>query len=277
MKITAPPGSSPQKRFAVASAHRGAGRSRRPEAGALIHRFESCSSTNDIARRLAEEGAEQGTVVIAREQTAGRGTKARSWHSARDQGLYLSVILRPRNPELTLFPLAAGLAASAAIDKVCGVKTGLKWPNDVCAMGKKLGGILVESCSLGNLLNYAILGIGLNVRQKEEDFPEELRPKAISLAMVAKKRIRTRELTRSLLAEIGRVFRMIEEGKKAEVIRSFLAKTVHPAGQPLTVVTDTGPHTGVFVGLDERGGLLLEENGKPSVFYSAEITMPAAD
>ena len=216
-------------------------------------------------------------MVVAREQTAGRGTRGRAWHSAKGQGLYLSVILRPLNPELTLFPLAAGLAVARAIDHVCGIKPGLKWPNDIYVGGKKLGGVLVEACSLGNLLNYAILGIGLNVRQKKEDFPRELRPKAVSLAMVVNKRVRMSDLMRSLLEEIGRVFRIIEEGKKAEVIRSFLARTVHPAGTPLTVVTDAGSRSGIFAGLDDRGGLLLDENGRRGVYYSAEISLLQAD
>ncbi len=82
---------------------------------------------------------------------------------------------------------------------------------------------------------------------------------------------------RSLLEEIGRVFRIIEEGKKAEVIRSFLARMVHPAGTPLTVVTDAGSRSGIFAGLDDRGGLLLDENGRRGVYYSAEISLLPAD
>jgi len=226
---------------------------------------------------MAESDAEEGTVVLAREQTSGRGTKGRGWHSAKDLGLYLSVILKPRNPRLTLLPLAAGLAVSAAIFKACGVVTVLKWPNDIYVRGKKLGGILIEAVSLGKRVNYAILGIGLNVKQKKEDFPVDLRNKAVSLAMITGKCLDAEELLNTLLDEVGRFYGAFHAGKNAEIIRSFTDRMSYPFGKILSLLTDAGPRTGAFAGLDDGGGLLLDQNGRRAVYYSGEIIGLQAD
>jgi BirA family biotin operon repressor/biotin-[acetyl-CoA-carboxylase] ligase len=133
------------------------------EIGAKIVRVESCPSTNDLAKELALSGEKEGTVVISEEQTQGKGTKGRSWFSARRKGLYLSVILTPPSPKISLLPLVAGLAVSDAVFSTVGIRTSLKWPNDLVWEGKKLGGLLCESGYLGNRVNYVILGLGLNV------------------------------------------------------------------------------------------------------------------
>src|SRR5512138_3547524 len=156
---------------------------------AVVHRFESIASTNDIAKALAQAGEGHGTAVLAREQIRGRGTKGRSWHSPSGLGLYVSFILRDPDgqpmPSLHLVPLAVGLAASDAILEVVGVETRLKWPNDVLFEGRKLGGILCEGNSLGASGGFVVAGIGLNAGQILADFPPELRDAATSLRLAA--------------------------------------------------------------------------------------------
>src|SRR5512138_215415 len=156
---------------------------------AVVHRFESVASTNDIAKALAQAGEGHGTAVLAREQIRGRGTKGRSWHSPAGLGLYASFILRAAEgrpvPSPHLLPLAVGLAVSDAILEAGGLETRLKWPNDVLFEGRKLGGILCEGNSLGASGGFVVAGIGLNVGQTLADFPAELRDAATSLRLAA--------------------------------------------------------------------------------------------
>jgi BirA family biotin operon repressor/biotin-[acetyl-CoA-carboxylase] ligase len=150
--------------------------------GQVLHWYEEIGSTNDRARELAEEGAEHGEVVIAEAQTAGRGRRGRSWASPARKNLYFSVVLRPdlpaeRAPELTL------VASVALCDTLrqAGVDVGIKWPNDLLASGKKIGGILTELAAEPDRVSWVVLGVGLNVNARAEDFPEELRAEATSV------------------------------------------------------------------------------------------------
>ena len=147
----------------------------------LLERDE-LDSTSDLLKRLANEGAPEGTTVVARSQLRGHGQQSRRWYSPPDLGLYLSVLLRPpwAAGDSGSLALLAGLALATACGDV-GVKAvRLKWPNDVLADGRKIGGILVEPTLRGARLEYAVLGFGVNVLHTAEDFPPELRATATS-------------------------------------------------------------------------------------------------
>ncbi len=141
---------------------------------------QSCGSTNDEAARLASAGAPDGTVVVAREQTAGRGRQGRAWHSPAGENLYLSCVLRPQLPPIRLvgLTLAAGIAVCDAIN-FFGVRASLKWPNDVLASRKKLAGILTEMSSRGQVVEHVIVGVGVDANTLE--FPAELADTATSM------------------------------------------------------------------------------------------------
>ncbi len=147
----------------------------------LLERDE-LDSTSALLKRLANEGAPEGTTVVARSQLRGRGQQSRRWFSPPDLGLYLSVLLRPpwAAGDSGSLALLAGLALATACGDV-GVKAvRLKWPNDVLAGGRKIGGILVEPTLRGARLEFAVLGFGVNVLHAAEDFPPELRATATS-------------------------------------------------------------------------------------------------
>lgn len=127
-----------------------------------IHRLDSTPSTMDLLHRLAEEGAPAGTAVVAAEQTAGRGSRGRPWHSARG-GLWLSVLLRPVRAGVELLSLRAGLAIAEALDRL-GPGIALKWPNDLMWHERKLGGVLCEARWAGSTPAWVVIGVGLNVR-----------------------------------------------------------------------------------------------------------------
>ena len=150
-----------------------------------IHSFDTVPSTNSLAKKLAENGASHGTAIIAANQTEGRGRLGKSWHSVASKGLYCSIIVRPRLavqdfPKITL---AAGLGAALAIDRITGLFSQLKWPNDIFLDGKKCGGILTESSALNEPVGqrFAVIGIGLNLGSSLTDFPEDLHDKVTSI------------------------------------------------------------------------------------------------
>ena len=154
------------------------------DVGQVLHWFAEVGSTNDVAKQLAEEGAAHGEVVVAERQTAGRGRRGRPWTSPPGRNVAMSIVLRPdlppsRAPELTLL---ASVAVCQAI-RQAGVAAGIKWPNDILARGRKLAGILTEMAAEPDQLQWVVLGIGVNVNARPEDFPEEIRDTATSLAI----------------------------------------------------------------------------------------------
>src|SRR5512145_2072069 len=152
--------------------------------GQVVHWYEELGSTNDRAKELADEGAEHGEVVVAEAQTAGRGRRGRSWASPARRNLYFSVVLRPELPptraaEITL---VASVAICDAL-RQAGVEAGIKWPNDLLASGRKIAGILTELAAEPEQVQWVVLGVGVNVNARREDFPEELRGEATSLLL----------------------------------------------------------------------------------------------
>jgi BirA family biotin operon repressor/biotin-[acetyl-CoA-carboxylase] ligase len=239
--------------------------------GAIIHRLSSCSSTNDAAKALAQEGAEEGTVVIADEQTGGRGTKGRSWHSPPGRGLYASVILRPGREDISLLPLVAGVACVEAIRQAAGLEVGLKWPNDFVWKTGKLGGILCEGTFLGSYSSHAVLGIGLNIAQRRSDFPAALRREATSLRLAGKKTVDREKLEACLWMSLERWYGAFRLGKKREIVRAFESKLIFPIGTQIKVRREGNDLEGVFAGMDTRARLALIVQGKKTFLSPAEI------
>lgn len=239
--------------------------------GARIRWIKSCPSTNDLARELALAGEEEGTVVIAEEQTKGKGTRGRSWYSPKKKGLYASAILRPSKPTISLLPLVAGLAVREAIFKSLGIRLWLKWPNDLIWEEKKLGGILCESGFLGNRLSYVILGIGLNINHNLEDFPPEICKQATSLKLIKEEDIEVKDILQRLWPALNGWYELFLSGEEEKIIRSFEKNSALPLGKKIAVVTERGEFEGVFKGIDSFGGLVLEERGREKCFFSAQI------
>jgi len=145
---------------------------------------EEVTSTQNVAEELAKRGAEDGTVVISEGQTEGRGRMGRNWVSPAGEGVYLSIILRPnlRPTQVLQIPLIAAVAVSKAIKRVTNLQPKVKWPNDITLGGKKVGGILTETSSEIDRVNYIVLGIGINVNTQRSLLPESIRGTATSLA-----------------------------------------------------------------------------------------------
>ncbi|HEK84797.1 MAG: biotin--[acetyl-CoA-carboxylase] ligase [Candidatus Saccharicenans sp.] len=240
--------------------------------GDLTFRFSRLSSTMDFARQLARLNYPEGTAVIAKEQTAGRGTKGRVWHSAPGKGLYVSFILRPIACSLSLLPLTVGLAAVKAVEEGSGIRGQLKWPNDLILEGKKLGGILCEGISEGQKSQYAIAGIGINLNHSAKEFPPDISETATSLFLVTGKNYDNDEIFHLLSKNLQFWYNELEKGQDKKIIEEYQANLIILKGQNLILRTPDGEIKGQFEGIGPNGGLKLKLNqGKIKTFYASEI------
>ena len=164
--------------------------------GIRLEIYDTADSTNNVAMRLAGDGCEEWTLVIAREQTAGRGRNGHTFFSPLDTGLYMSVVLRPAIAvsDAALITAAAAVAVAKALEKICGVKTGIKWVNDVYVGEKKVCGILAEAAIEPGktCLRHAVLGIGVNLLPPRDGFPDDIKDKAAHVAEKSAKELKSR-------------------------------------------------------------------------------------
>ena len=238
----------------------------------IIH-LPSCPSTNDVLRELAEQGEEEGVVVLAEEQTAGRGTKGRSWFSPRGQGLYLSVLLRPAR-ESALFPLMAGVAVAEAMAEAYSLAIRVRWPNDLILETKKLGGILCESSFAGSQLSYVIIGIGLNLNQEEEDFPPPLRQTATSLKMALQRECHPEFVAGKIFTSLHRWYNIFQARGDELILKTVETLNLFQPGEEITFLAKEGQVRGRFLGLDEYGRLVMATEGGSRIFTSGEVLSP---
>lgn len=230
--------------------------------------FGRVASTNDVAKEFARAGAGHLTAVVADEQTRGRGTRGRAWHSPAGLGLYVSFIMKPpAEKELeagacALLPFAVGVAAVDAVREVAGVEADLKWPNDIVWKKRKLGGVLVETVFSGSRLEFAVAGVGLNLSHQESDFPDEIRPQAVSLVAAAGRPARRRDLLAGLHKGLDCWYnRLISDGNSA-ILEACEERLAFARGAFVSVTLKDGVAAGLFRGLDPAGRLLLETRGE---------------
>lgn len=200
----------------------------------LLHLAEA-SSTNDVAKERALAGAPEGLVVVADRQTRGRGRRGRSWTSAAGQGLYFSALLRPGWPaaDAPWLGVLAGLAAWQAVHALGAARAAVKWPNDVLVDGRKLGGVLVEPRIAAGRVEFAVLGIGINVAQADADWPDDLRGVAVSLHALG---VRTdvAAVRDALCSSLTSLYQQTADGVVQALDASWRAAT---GGQPLPVLS----------------------------------------
>jgi BirA family biotin operon repressor/biotin-[acetyl-CoA-carboxylase] ligase len=239
--------------------------------GKKIHRIQTCSSTNDFAKALAESGAEQGEVVVCDEQTKGKGTKGRTWHSLPGKGLYFSALLFPSRSDLSLLPLTASLAIREGVFNELDMLMCLKWPNDLIGKGLKIGGILCESSFSGRRLNYSIIGIGINVKHKKNDFPVVLQNNAGSLEMICSKKIDKDRLMFAICGYLEKWYRAFLKNEDQKILKAYLEASCYRIGDKLKIEAKGNIASGLFRGLDREGKIILEINAKEERFLSGEI------
>ena len=242
--------------------------------GSTIHCFDEIDSTNTFLKQKALEGATDGTVVLAEFQTAGRGRMARSFQSPKGKGIYLSVLLRPKlSPErIACVTALAGVAVCEAVEKVCGVRPGLKWPNDPVLGKRKLGGILTELVMMPDGTPAAVLGIGLNVLQNETDFAPEIRSVATSVSMEVGHPVVREELISELICQLERAYAALRSEDWSEWVRIYKEDCVH-IGKQIRLIDPNGEKTVTAIDIDETFGLVVEEEGLRRTVRAGEISV----
>jgi BirA family biotin operon repressor/biotin-[acetyl-CoA-carboxylase] ligase len=221
-----------------------------------LHHFYKIGSTNTAAMAAAAEGAPEGSVFLAEEQTAGRGRGANAWQSPRSTGIYCSVILRPSLPpsDVLTLSLATGLAVQAAIRQIdTRIDLDLKWPNDLLIEGKKVCGILAEMNAEATRVRYIVVGIGINVNQAS--FPKEL--SATSLRLVTGSEWSRVELVGALLKSLDREYRELVDNSDAQqsVLQRFAQNSSWIFGKKVRIEENGSAFEGTTEGLDSRGFL----------------------
>ncbi len=243
---------------------------------ALFTRAE-VESTNDVAWELAQQGADEGACVVADIQTRGRGRQGRPWHTAPGQGLALSVLLHPgcdagAAPGAAgsgTAPLVAGLAMARALDAL-GLTARLKWPNDLLVGRRKISGILAESRRTADGTDMVVMGAGVNVSQREEDFPPELHGLATSLAIEGRP-ARREAVAAAFLDALEPLWDEHQEGDRTLVLDAWREQAGF-WGRPVTVRTPTGIVEGVARDLDDLGGLVVQvAEGAPLTVYAGDL------
>jgi BirA family biotin operon repressor/biotin-[acetyl-CoA-carboxylase] ligase len=234
---------------------------------AQLHHFYKIGSTNSAAMAAAADGAPEGSVFLAEEQTAGRGRGANIWQSPRSTGIYCSVILRPTLPpsDVLVLSLAAGIAVHAAIQQVdARVTPDLKWPNDVLIDGKKVCGILTEMNAEATRVRHIVVGVGINVNQPS--FPKDL--PATSLRLATGSEWSRVELAAALLKSLDREYRHLldEPDARHSILRRFATNSSWVEGKQVRIEELDSTFEGTSAGLDARGFLQVETaSGKRSV------------
>jgi len=243
------------------------------EFGRNLKLLDEVDSTQNVARRLAEEGAPQGTLVIAERQTQGRGRLGRNWLSPAGKGIWMSLLLRPQVP-LPLTPqltLLAAVALSRAIAQAVPLPIGIKWPNDLLVNGKKISGILLESAAEDERLKFVVVGLGISANLDAEDYPEELRDKAASLKMLSGQAVDRAPLIASIMMEFERLFELYRTEGFAPIRTLWEAHSV-TLHRSAVMTTPEGKLEGVPESLDEMGGLRVRlADGSVRTVYSAAI------
>jgi len=231
--------------------------------GCRIHHFYKVESTMNEAARLAAGEAPHGTLVVAEEQTAGRGRLGRSWYSERSVGIYFTLILRPplapaAAPILTLM---AGVALAEVFRAISRLPTDLRWPNDVLMGGKKCAGILVEMKAEPERIEYVLVGIGMNVNH--ERIPKELAPEATSLRLEAGRSFSRLELLVTVMNRMEYYYHRLLEKGAAAIVERFSEVSSYARGKRVRVSDAAQTLIGVTAGLTPEGLLLVRrEDGR---------------
>ncbi len=241
-----------------------------------LHWFSEIDSTNTAARQMAAQGAPHGTILIAGQQTAGRGRMGRSFCSPAGMGVYLSVILRPGCAPTALMHLtcAAGVAMCDAVEDAAGFRPGIKWINDLVFGTKKLGGILTELSvnPATGLVDWAIVGIGINCRQQIADFPPELQSMAASLSMAADREVSPGALAAAMVTRLQKMDALLLTAPK-EILDRY-RRDCMTLGKDIQVIRGDTVRHGTALDLASDGSLLVRfTGGTTEAVNSGEVSV----
>ena len=235
--------------------------------GIFAHRilwYSEVGSTNDTAGAFAEQAAEQGLVVLADRQTAGRGRLGRSWASPSGAGIYVSVILRPSVAAARLVTIAAGVAVTDGIASATGLSTHVKWPNDVHASGRKLAGILAEGAA-----GHVVLGIGINVQPAA--YPADVAQRATSIEAELGRPVDRGLVLAECLAALASRYRELHENRGAGIVEAWRLRAAPMLGRRVEWESAGRRHTGMAENIDDDGALIVKVGAETLRIRSGEV------
>ena len=243
--------------------------------GKRILRLNNIGSTNTEAFRLAEEGAEEGTVVIADTQQKGKGRLGREWFSPPGVNIYCSVILRPSIPPVSAYQLTflSAVAVARAVEQTVPLHPRIKWPNDILLNGRKIAGLLNEMSAETEKVNFIILGIGVNLNMTTKQFPENLRHPASSLMLESGSEVGRKTFLKTLIKELDILYDCYLRHGDGPVREEWIQR----CDMMEKSVTVSGPNTlisGTVTGVDEHGALLVRlPDGSVEQVLSGDVTL----
>ncbi|GAB6990270.1 biotin--[acetyl-CoA-carboxylase] ligase [Paenibacillus pini] len=244
--------------------------------GSRLKVLGSTTSTQDEARALAEDGAPEGTLVIAEEQTGGKGRLGRKWFSPAGKGVWMSLILRPNQPlqDTPQLTLLAGVAVCRAVRKMTGLDAGIKWPNDLLVDRRKICGILLESAAEEEHVRYCIVGIGISVNLDETDYPPELQGVATSLKIASGTTVDRTQLIAAVMVEFETLYELYCSQGFQPIASLWEALSV-TLGESVTIKNIYGDEVhGVAAGISAAGALLVDMgDGRQVPVFSGDVEL----
>jgi BirA family biotin operon repressor/biotin-[acetyl-CoA-carboxylase] ligase len=245
-------------------------RSRLNAVARRIYWLETAGSTNDVAARLAGAGAEEGTVVVAETQTAGRGRMGRVWHSPPGAGLYVSIVLTPpHTPAAALLTLGAGVALADGVQAATGLGAEIKWPNDLIVAGRKLAGILAESAAQGGALQFIVLGFGLNLRPAA--YPPELAQRVTSIEAETNRPADRAVILAEILAAIAERYADLGQGRFDVILGAWRERARSLRGSAVEWDSGGAVMRGRAEDIDDTGALLVRAGGSVHRLVAGEV------
>lgn len=243
-------------------------------AGRNLVFLNTTDSTNEEAKRQAKAGAPHGTLVVAEVQTSGRGRRGRSWESPKGSGIWISLLLRPEfePTHASVLTLVAAMAVEEAVRRQTGISASIKWPNDIVADGRKLCGILTEMNTDGNVIQYVIVGIGINANMSE--FPEEISKTATSLKLISGKNINRAELAAQVMRSWEHYYEIFLKTLDLSELKTEYNERLINRKKEVRVLASQGAYTGISKGINEKGELLVElPDGELRAVLSGEVSV----
>lgn len=243
--------------------------------GKKIIYFSSVDSTNAYARRIGEEGAQDGTLVIADEQTAGRGRWGRHWVTPPKTAIAFTLLLRPDLPpsHISMVTLVMGLAVCNAIHQLYDLPVGIKWPNDVVIGGKKVCGILTEMSAEMDGVHYIVIGVGINTNLTS--FPDQIRDVATSLQLQLGHPVDRAEVLVKVIELFEEYYEKFEKDGDLRSLQDIYNEELLNRNQKVRVLDPYGEYTGIALGIDHEGQLLVkrDDDGSTVRVWSGEVSV----
>jgi len=245
--------------------------------GKRIYYFEEIDSTQNFAQQIASDKKENGTIIIAEKQTTGRGRLNRKWTSPKG-GMWFSLIIHPKFDvsSSTLIPILSAVALSKSIKTVLGIKTEVKWPNDITMNGKKVAGMLVDASFQANNIDYLILGIGINFDIDAEKLEKRLSktPNFYGVNSLRKKDDKTppKVLLKEFLLQFEKNLSQLDNGEKSKIVKEWTRRAIG-IGKKMTINTSNGKISGISQGIDNDGALKIKTKRETKRIFVGDVVL----